>query len=329
MMKWINISLLPLAIIFCLIYLATGETFLSIDQLWTSLSDATDTSWTSIVLRDIRLPRLVLILLTGASLAVSGFVMQTLVANPMADPYLLGTSSGASLGATISVLMHRSVGFIGTAFSGLLSFTMALIASLICISIAGKGKNTSLKLILSGLSISSISMALVSLLIYLSSEDDKIRQVVFWTLGSFDTVTWAQLSLLAPVLFLVLIVQTLGAQHLYVLMLGNEKAAQLGVSIKKVRWVALISVVLLTSLTVSIAGPVGFIGLMVPHITRLLNSSPSRWNIARTALHGGFFLLIADWIGRLIIPSTGLPASLIMSITGVPFLLWLMNKKMA
>ncbi|RNI29377.1 iron ABC transporter permease [Rufibacter immobilis] len=276
----------------------------------------------------LRLPRLLLAFLTGASLAFSGYLMQALVNNALADPYLLGTASGASLGASTSFFLFADLTFMGLYLPPFFALVGSFVVTLVVVLLGSRrGQLIPSQMLLAGVALSSLLTALVSLIMFLSESDSQLKSVVFWSMGGFEKADWATLGYPATALGVGLFLFFFLQRHLSVLLLGPERAGTLGVNVGKLRWGMLVAVSLVTGFAVAFSGPVGFVGLMVPHITRALLGATNRFNLLACALTGGLFLVVCDLISRLIYPPAGLPIGVVTSFFGVPFFVYLLRRK--
>ncbi len=272
----------------------------------------------------IRFPRVILAILVGSALAVSGAVLQGMFRNPLADPGLIGVSSGAALGAVGSVALGFS--FLGVATLPAFAFVGGVITSIAVYLIARHdGRTEIVTLILTGIALNTVSGALTGLLTYVAS-DQQLRAVVFWSLGSLGAATWTTVGGAAPfiVLGLVLIPRWGGSLNLFVL--GEREARHLGVDTERVRIELIVVTALMTGAAVAVAGVVGFVGLIVPHLIRLLAGPNHRVLLPACALGGASLVLLADLAARTIASPAELPLGVITALLGGPFLLVLMLK---
>ncbi|WP_205503046.1 FecCD family ABC transporter permease [Rufibacter psychrotolerans] len=296
--------------------------------VWQALTayDATNAAHYSIM--HLRLPRLLLAFLTGASLAFSGYLMQALVNNALADPYLLGTASGASLGASFSFFLFADLTFMGLYLPPFFALAGSFLVTLVVVVLGTKrGQLIPSQMLLIGVALSSLLTALVSLIMFLSESESQLKSVVFWSLGGFEKADWGNLGYPATALAAGLLLFFFLQRHLSVLLLGAERAQTLGVDVRKIRWVMLLAVSVVTGFAVAFSGPVGFVGLMVPHLTRALLGTTNRFNLVACALAGGLFLVGCDLISRMIYPPAGMPVGIITSFFGVPFFVYLLRRK--
>jgi iron complex transport system permease protein len=280
-----------------------------------------------LVLLQLRLPRLLLALLAGASLSVSGYLLQTLVNNPLADPYLLGTASGASLGAIAAYVLVPSLTLAGLYLPPLAALLGALAATLLVVAIGTRrGRILPAPLLLAGVAVGALATALGSLLTFLARPEGSLRTVVFWAFGSFERAGWDVLPYPAIALLLSLLLLVFLQKDLNLLLLGEERAAALGLPVARRRWLLVGLAAGLTGGVVALCGPVGFVGLLVPHLTRGLLGATGRFNVLFCAGLGGAFLLACDLLARLLYPPAGLPVGLVTALFGVPFFVYLLRK---
>lgn len=276
----------------------------------------------------VRLPRLVLAIGIGIALSVSGSVMQAIVKNPLSDPYVLGVSSGASLGATLAILL--GVGsFLGSGYVGLVAFAGAFLVSLAVVALANVGgRANSVKLILSGTALSAICGAVSNFVLYvINSSSGALEAVIRWTLGSLAAAKWETNILM----LLVAVAGTLffWTQHrtLNLMLLGDESAITLGTDLHRWRIVYLLIASLMIGFAVYTAGIIGFVGLIVPHAVRILFGTDHKKLIPISALLGALFLLWADVLCRVLLPRKELPIGILTAMVGAPVFIYLMARK--
>jgi len=287
--------------------------------------DPTDPAQLALV--QLRLPRLLLAVLAGASLAVSGYLLQTLVTNPLADPYLLGTASGASLGAILTFVLVPSLTVAGVYLPPVAALLGGLGATLLVVALGTKrGRILPAPLLLAGVAVGALAAALGSLVTFLAAGQGSLRSVVFWAFGSFERAGWDVLPYPAAALGVSLFVLAFLQKDLNLLLLGEERAAALGLPVAQRRWLLVGLAAALTGGVVALCGPVGFVGLLVPHLTRGLLGTTGRLNLVGCALLGGSFLLACDLLARLLYPPAGLPVGLVTALFGVPFFVYLLRK---
>jgi len=270
------------------------------------------------IVGSIRLPRVLAAFFVGASLAVAGAAMQALFRNPMADPYILGTSSGGALGASLAIV------FLGGFFVPIFAWIGAVAAILIVWLIAGrKGVISVETLLLTGIAVSFFFSALVSFLIAVAGQNT--HQIIFWLMGGFWNASMSDAILSAAILVPCGFLLFFMGRDLNALSLGEETAAHLGIDAGRARWVVLGASTLLVAGAVSIAGSIGFIGLVTPHIVRMLLGPDNRVVIPASILVGGIFLVLSDTIARTFF--SDLPVGIITAFVGAPFFIWLISRR--
>ncbi|ELC8418166.1 iron ABC transporter permease [Clostridium perfringens] len=274
----------------------------------------------------VRMPRVLLGAFAGMALAMVGVIMQATIQNPLGDPYILGLSSGASLGATFSILIGFS-GVLSSFGAPLGAFLGALMASVFVYFLAKiGGRITPFKMILAGMVISSICSSLTSLIIFLSKDNEGIRTVNFWMMGSLAGAEWSNIVLPIVISVIPLIYFFTQYRNLNLMVLGDETSITLGLNVEKHRKIYMILSSLITGVIVSVCGTIGFVGIMIPHIVRLIFGTDHKTLLPFSALVGAIFLIWADVIARCAIANMELPIGIITSVIGAPFLLWLMVK---
>ena len=270
----------------------------------------------------IRFPRVLLSIFVGAGLALCGGVMQATVQNPMAEPYILGISSGASLGATFSIF----IGFgIGTAFG---AFIGSIAATIAVLSLASYGNRmTSVKLVLSGMVINALFSAISNFIISLAGDSEGTMSIKFWTMGSLTRAKWD--NILLPITAVVLCSIFFITQYriMNTMLAGDEAAITLGINLSLYRRIYMVVVSLLTGILVSTCGIVGFVGLIIPHIVRSLVGADHRRLIPTSLLAGAIFLMWADAIARILIPNAELPIGIITALVGAPFFVYILVRR--
>ncbi len=267
----------------------------------------------------LRLPRVLAAMLVGSALAVCGVVMQGLFRNPMASPEILGLSAGGSLGAVIAI----TSGFASLSLFGLPVLTVAgalLSAALIYLLSTSRGTTSLLFIIIAGMAISSLLNGLTSALLLISREYE-VSQFLFWTMGGLDGRSWQHILFAAPVLIPGIIVLGLFSRELNLFTLGEENAHSLGMRVERTKRLLLALSAVITGMAISVAGPIGFVGLLVPHFFRFLVGADHRTLIPASALGGALFLTVCDLLGRSIAPPFEVRVGIITAILGSPYLL--------
>jgi iron complex transport system permease protein len=278
------------------------------------------------IIWEFRLPRELLAALVGGGLAVVGTVLQALVRNPLADPYLLGVSAGASLGAVAVVVLASGV--VGEPPVSFGAFAGAIAATALVYAIAQRrGRIAPARLVLAGVAVAYLFDAAFSYLILRQPRYSNAHDILFWLLGSFAAAKWSTLALPAAVLLVCCALLLLQARPLNALLAGEETAASLGVNVARFRLLMVALTALLTGVMVAIAGAVGFIGLVVPHVVRLVVGTDHRRVLPAAMLTGALFAVLADLTARKLSPGQELPLSVVTAVVGVPVFLILMRRQ--
>jgi len=279
-----------------------------------------------LIITQIRLPRIFAGILVGVSLAASGAVFQGIFRNPMADPYVLGVSSGAALGAALAIVLRVGFTLFGIDALSIMAFIGAVAAALIVYNIARMGSRTPVvTLLLSGVAVSIFLSAIVAILQVIAGLE--LHKLVFWLMGGFSYVKWKDVWGILPLTCLSVSLSYLFARDLNIMALGEEEAQHLGVNVERSRWILLALGSLATATAVSISGLVGFVGLIVPHLTRILVGPDHRILIPASLLTGAVFLISCDAIARVIFAPSELPVGIITALSGGPFFIYLLRKK--
>ncbi len=294
---------------------------------WIRIEETWSTAQLNIVWL-IRFPRVLLGLFVGAGLAVVGVTMQALVRNPLADPYILGISSGASVGA-VSVLAFGAFAFAGVYALSFGAFFGALLSFFIVFMMAQRhGRILPTRLVLSGVAVAYFFSGLSSFITLTSDNRELARAVLAWLLGSLAGTDWTELVLPVIVLTVGSLALTLQARSLNALLVGDETAATLGVDTTRFRRQLFVTVSLITGTMVAVSGAIGFIGLIIPHVVRLLVGTDHRRVLPIAIFVGGIFLIWVDIIARTAFAPTELPVGVITSLLGGPFFLWMLNQQL-
>ena len=283
----------------------------------------------STILYTIRMPRVMLAAFVGASLAISGACLQGLFRNPLADPGLIGVSAGAALGAAFAIVFSSrfiSLNFLGPyliPFSAIIGSASVII--ILFVITKGFGYDGVTYMLLAGIAVNSIAGVGIGVLTYIS-DDSELRSLTFWTMGSFGGVTWP-LIIPAIVVILFSIVWIIGlSRKLDLIQLGDVEASRLGINIKKVRFGVIISSAVVVGISGALSGMIGFVGLVIPHLVRILGGVNHLYVLIGSAIFGSILMVISDMMCRVIISPAELPVGLITSGLGSPFFLWLIFK---
>ena len=274
-----------------------------VDQLQSDLSvEAAGRGAAHDIVWLLRLPRLVLAAAVGCGLACCGVIMQAIVKNPLADPYILGISSGASLGATAAILLGIGM-TLGENFVGIAAFIGAFCISLAVLFISNLGgRSNSMKLLLAGMALSAVCSAFSSFIVYFANNKEGMQTIAYWMMGSFAGAKWDNLTVIVPIVILAVLFFWSQSRILNLMLLGDEAAVTLGTDLHIYRQVYLLISSLIVGFVVYSAGMIGFVGLIVPHVVRMLIGTDHKKLIPVTALVGAVFLVIADGLCRIIIP---------------------------
>ena len=306
--------------------IAVGSVNISLSDIWAALTGGECDAVTARIIIDIRLMKAIVAILAGAALSVSGLQMQTLFRNPLAGPYVLGVSSGASLGVALFILGGPLLGFtaspllttLGTAGAAWLGAAaiLALVAS-----VSRRIKDIMVILIL-GMMIGSAVSAIVQIMQYLSNEE-ALKSFIVWTMGSLGDVTSSQLLLVAPAIIAGLIIAVSVIKPMNMLLLGESYARTMGLNIQRTRTLILLSTTLLAGTVTAFCGPIGFIGLAIPHVARILfRNADHRILLPAAALSGAIALLVCDIFSKLLT----LPVNTITALLGIPIVIWVVIK---
>lgn len=278
------------------------------------------------IILQLRLPRIVLTALVGIALASAGVTFQGLFKNSMADPYIIGISSGASLGAVIAINYGFNSYWHGISLVSLFAFVGALLTVLIVYKLAEMGGRIPVgTLLLAGIALSFFLSALVSLVMILNQKS--LQQVVYWLMGSLSASNWQEVKMITPIIIIAWGIIYYFAEDLNIMLLGDERAHYLGVTVSKVKLILLVTASLLTGIAVSVSGVIGFVGLIIPHIVRLLTGPNHRLLLPTSALVGAIFLIITDTVARTILAPTEIPVGIITALCGAPFFIYLLQQK--
>ena len=284
------------------------------------------------VVMQIRVPRVVMAILVGAALAVSGAAMQGLFRSPLADPALIGVSAGGALGAVAVIVLGAGVfSFFDPLVSGgavpLAAFTGSLIATLVVKRLAtAEGRTDVATLLLAGIAIQAIAMAGTGLLTFLA-DDEQLRTLTFWTMGSLGGATWQSLVFAAPLMLLAIVGIPFTARALNAMLLGEAEAGHLGFDTERLKLILILMVAGAVGAAVAVSGIIGFVGLVVPHLLRLTLGPDHHALLPGSALLGATLLLLADLLARTVVVPAELPIGIITALVGGPFFIWLLTSR--
>ena len=327
-----SVKVFVLCLILCISLVTAlqfGAKFISLDQIISALMSMIDAnttaSMTDTIITDIRLPRLIYSVLTGIGLSLVGLLMQTVTRNALADPYVLGVSSGASTGAVFALIMG-GLPFLGqynTPIFAALGAALSIILVLLCV---GKS-NSPVKLILIGMGMTGVFSALTMMIIYGAKHEAQVRSAMFWLLGSFAGIQWSDLPLTAIIITLFMLYIYTFNQDLDVLLLGNHEAAQMGLSVKQLQLsIVVISSIVIATL-VSKVGVVGFIGLIIPHLARIIGGPKHKHTLLFSALIGSIVMIWSDVLSRALYSPEEIPIGVLTSLLGAPLFIWIIMNR--
>lgn len=321
------IILIAVTLAFVLLDLAwAGTRILSLGEVWSALMG--DGTWANdIIVNHRNAPRIIAAIIIGAGLAVTGCVMQAVFRNPLATPYILGLSSGASLGSAFAIMLVPTSMM---AFSQpILAFAMCLLTTFLVYTVSRSG-GTMVRtetLVLAGVAISSLFSAVVSFLTYVAPSD-KMQNIVFWTMGSLGGVGYEELAVVLPIVIIGIILVLTQCRNLNAMMIGDSHAMDLGVDVRKVRIALLIVSSFVVAACVAFVGTIGFVGLVIPHILRMVMGPDNRLIMPVSVIGGAAFLLISDWVAHIVAPYYGvLPIGVVTALVGGPFFIYLLCRR--
>ncbi|MEM1101336.1 MAG: iron ABC transporter permease [Pseudomonadota bacterium] len=286
------------------------------------------------IIWDIRMPRLLTGAFVGAALAVSGAIMQGLFRNPLADPGLIGVNAGAGLGAVIAIVLGGSAPLwlqasLGYHMVPLAAFFGAWVTTMLLYAVATKGGRTSVAtMLLAGIALGALAGAITGILTYYAT-DEELRDLTFWSLGSVAGATWSKFWSSVPLIVLCLIVAPFMARSLNALALGEAAAAHLGIHVQKMKNIAILTVAGSVGAATALTGGIGFVGIVVPHLLRLVQGPDHHGLLVNSALLGAIMLLLADAIARVVIAPAEMPIGIITAVIGGPFFLWILLRNRA
>ncbi|MCG7390046.1 iron ABC transporter permease [Pantoea sp. ACRSB] len=321
-LRWLALMLLSMLAAMA-IAANLGAMTLSLRALWQApLSDMVWQIWLNI-----RLPRVLLAVLIGMALAVSGAVMQGLFRNPLADPGLLGISSGAGLAVAIAISLPLALPpLLALWLPTLAAFLGSLAVMALIFSLSRLALGNLARLLLVGIAINALCSSVVGVLSWLSN-DQQLRQLSLWGMGSMNQAQWSMLAVCAAFILPSLLLTLLRARHLNLLQLGEEDAHYMGIDVRRTQRQLLVLSALLVGAAVSVSGIIGFVGLVVPHMMRFCLGSDHRWMLPGSALAGAILLLLADTLARTIVVPAEMPVGLLTSLLGGPWFLWLILRQ--
>ncbi|MCX8956517.1 FecCD family ABC transporter permease [Erwinia psidii] len=321
--RMIMMSVLLIAILASLLLDFTlGPSGLSLSTLWqTLLSPESVDAGTRVIVWDIRLPYALMAVVVGLSLGLAGAEMQTILNNPLASPFTLGVSSAAAFGAALAIVLGIGIpGIPDQWFISANAFIFALFAALMLDGVTRWTRIASAGVVLFGIALVFTFNALVSMLQFIASEDT-LQGLVFWTMGSLARASWQKLGVLTAAFAVLVPLSMMSAWKLTALRLGEDRAVSFGIDVRRLRLATLLRISILSALAVAFVGPIGFIGLVAPHIARLIFGEDHRFYLPASALTGALVLSLASVVSKNLIPGVIIPVGIVTSLVGVPFFL--------
>jgi len=277
------------------------------------------------ILWQIRLPRIILSILTGTMLATSGVILQGVLRNPLADPYILGVSAGAGVGAALILSYKLYFTFLGMSSVPLFAFLFALVMVFIVYRLSNVAERASAEtLILAGVAVSAFASAILALIIIVSGQ---LQSIYFWMLGSFSMATYGDVLTLLPYALIGLIFSYFYSKELNALIMGEETAYTMGVDVERVRIIMIVVATLMTAAAVSVSGLVGFVGLIIPHFVRIMIGPNYRFLVPFAAVSGALLMLLADTVARTALSPMEVPIGIIMALIGAPFFIYVLRRR--
>lgn len=321
---------------------ALGPISLGVDAVWQAVLHefgaeqalSADEARARVILFDIRLPRTVMGLLVGGALAVAGAIMQGLFRNPLADPGLVGVSAGASLAAVTVIVLGASLltpifGEVPLLALPVAAFFGALIGTIALYRIAThRGRTSTATMLLAGIAIAALTQSATGVLVFIS-DDQQLRDLTFWSLGSLGGATWEKAGMAALFIVPVLMFSPILGRGLNGLLLGEAEALHVGIDIQRLKRVAIVVVAFAVGVSVAISGVIGFVGIVVPHLLRLIMGPDNTYLLPACALLGAALLLAADIFARIVVTPAELPIGIVTALIGAPFFLWILLRQRA
>ena len=281
-----------------------------------------DEMWQSSIFWNLRAPRIVLSVLVGAALSVCGAAYQSVFRNPLTDPYVLGISSGASVGAAVAILLGLEAYMLGVGTCALVTGLLTIVVIYRIASIGNRMHTTTL--LLTGVCITFLMSAIISFIMVL--RQDKMDSIIFWTMGSFASASWTEVAIVAPVVAVGIGIVLYYARDLNLLLAGSETARSLGVEVERVKRILLLSTTLMVAFCVATCGVIGFVGLVVPHCLRLVLGPDNRRIVPCAIFAGGLFMLLCDTLARTLLMPAELPVGSLTALAGAPLFIYLLYK---
>ena len=279
-----------------------------------------------VIVWQVRMPRIIMSALVGAALSVVGAAFQGIFRNPLADPHILGVSSGAAFGATLAMLTGFTTGFLGLGTVGVYAFVGALCTVFLVYNVSKiSGEISVTGMLLTGTAISTLLSSLISLL--MTFHNDRIEKVYMWTMGSFSAATWGKIGFLSVFVFIGVGALLLYAGKLNIILMGDDEAKCLGIDVDRIRRRMIMAASLLVGAAVAVSGIIGFVGLIIPHCIRLMSGSDNKRLMPYSFFLGAIFVTLCDTVARTVVAPTEIPVGIITSLFGAPYFIFLVLKR--
>lgn len=327
--KWLTAILLTATLIAVLISLMVGSVAIPpaqvLERCLAALKGQMSNDATDRILLAIRLPRIILAAAVGSALATAGLAAQTLFRNPLASPYIVGVSGGSAVGAVAAMLLMSKVAAITFAAVPAFSVVGGLTVTAIVFFLGRRGHNVGPGLLLAGIAIGALCSSVTAAALYLAGE--RLQVLVFWLMGGLWRANWQEALLMAPVSAAGLVALIMLAPAMNVALVGERSAQDLGVNIARLQKLLLVLIGVETAVAVSLTGVIGFVGLIVPHLLRLVVGADHRWLVPVTAISGALLLITADTLARTLAAPVEIPVGILTAVVGAPIFLWLLQRR--
>lgn len=326
--KWILWTLVVCLPITAFFSMAFGAVHISFHEMWDAVWNGSveSTSLASRIFWNLRLPRMLLGIGTGAALGVSGVLLQALFRNPIIEPGLIGTSSGAAFGASLYFVVGATLpAMLGNFTLPIAAVLGSLMATGMLLFFHRQGSGADIGILLAGIAINALFLSGVGFMSYLA-RDPQARSISFWNLGTLSGASWSQVGIVAVVVLPALLYSLTVAKGLNALLLGDEEASYLGIRIARFRWLVILLQVVLVAVVTSFTGVIAFVGLIIPHVLRLWGGGEHRYLLLGSMLLGPIVLLLTDLIARTILMPAEVPLGIVTSVIGAPLFLWLLKR---
>ncbi len=323
-----------LLVLACILAIRYGAVHLTLDEMYSGVHkvffSTEELNLNERIFLEIRLPRVILCILVGASLSLGGVLMQALFRNPIVEPGLIGTSSGAAFGAAFYFVLGATLQFntgewtlpLAACLGGCVSTFLVFIIS----NSSQTGKNSVVPLLLSGIAINALFLSAVGFLSYIA-RDPQARSITFWSMGTFSGANWSSVIIVGVSTISCFFIALRFAKHLNTLMMGEEEALYLGINVKRLKLVILLITVVLVAVATAFVGVISFVGLIVPHLLRMLNGSDNRFLLINSVLLGAILVCVSDLLARVLLAPAELPIGIVTSAIGVPVFIILLKRK--